>query len=59
MTSPGDWRMIASITGLRMGREGAAALCYGRGDEVKQHKFWAGAMIFCMVMLVYTGKKHK
>ena len=26
---------------------------------MKQHKFWAWAMIGCLVMLFYTGKHHK
>ena len=25
---------------------------------MKQHKFWAYAMIFCALMAVYTGKKR-
>ena len=25
---------------------------------VKQHRFWAWAMAFCMLMVFYTGKKH-
>lgn len=26
--------------------------------EMKQHKFWAYAMVVCAVMAIYTGKKH-
>lgn len=25
---------------------------------MKQHKFWAYAMVFCAVMAVWTGRKH-
>lgn len=27
-------------------------------STMKQHKFWAYAMIFCAIMAVYTGRKH-
>lgn len=26
---------------------------------MKNHKFWAWAMIFCLFMTVYTGYEHK
>ncbi|WP_366766160.1 DUF6219 family protein [uncultured Flavonifractor sp.] len=26
---------------------------------MKHHKFWAWASVFCMLMCIYTGKKHK
>lgn len=25
---------------------------------MKQHRFWAYAMVFCAVMAVWTGRKH-
>ncbi|HEY9574722.1 MAG TPA: hypothetical protein VIR32_04235 [Lachnospiraceae bacterium] len=25
---------------------------------MKQHKFWAGAMLVCMIMVFITGHKH-
>ena len=25
---------------------------------MKQHRFWAYAMVVCAVMAIYTGKKH-
>lgn len=31
---------------------------YG-GYRMKQHRFWAGAMLVCMLMLIYTGHKHR
>ncbi|WP_420319481.1 DUF6219 family protein [Faecalicatena contorta] len=27
--------------------------------KMKQHKFWAWAAVFCFVMAIYTGHKHK
>ncbi|MDE6621300.1 MAG: hypothetical protein K2K74_12605 [Lachnospiraceae bacterium] len=27
--------------------------------SMKQHKFWAWATVICMVMVIYTGHKHK
>jgi len=26
---------------------------------MKQHRFWAWAAVFCMVMVFYTGYEHK
>lgn len=26
---------------------------------MKNHKFWAWAMVFCMIMVIYTGYEHK
>lgn len=26
---------------------------------MKQHRFWAWAAVFCMVMVMITGYKHK
>ncbi|MGN0159199.1 MAG: hypothetical protein ACI39W_08695 [Brotaphodocola sp.] len=26
---------------------------------MKQHKFWAWAMIVCLIMAIYTGYEHK
>ncbi|WP_366935164.1 DUF6219 family protein [Flavonifractor sp.] len=26
---------------------------------MKHHKFWAWASVFCMLMCIYTGKKHR
>lgn len=26
---------------------------------MKQHKFWAAAATFCMIMACITGKRHK
>ncbi|WP_207645511.1 hypothetical protein [Marvinbryantia formatexigens] len=31
----------------------------GEVISMKQHRFWAWAMVVCLVMLFYTGKKHK
>ena len=27
--------------------------------HMKNHKFWAWAMIVCLIMTVYTGYEHK
>ena len=27
-------------------------------SAMKQHKFWAYAMVVCAIMAVYTGRKH-
>ena len=27
--------------------------------QMKNHKFWAGALVVCLVMTFYTGYKHK
>jgi len=26
---------------------------------MKNHKFWAWALVFCLFMTIYTGYKHK
>ncbi|WP_408606123.1 DUF6219 family protein [Kineothrix alysoides] len=26
---------------------------------MKHHKYWAWAMVFCLIMTIYTGHKHK
>ncbi|MFR6292005.1 MAG: DUF6219 family protein [Peptococcaceae bacterium] len=26
---------------------------------MKQHRFWAYASLVCMILAIYTGKKHK
>lgn len=31
----------------------------GEVVSMKQHRFWACAMVVCLVMIFYTGKKHK
>lgn len=28
-------------------------------DGMKQHRFWALAMVFCLGMTLYTGYRHK
>ena len=30
----------------------------GGASAMKQHKFWAYAMVVCAIMAVYTGRKH-
>ena len=30
-----------------------------KGESMKQHRFWAWAAVICMLMCIYTGKKHK
>lgn len=30
-----------------------------RRNIMKQHKFWAAAATFCMIMACITGKKHR
>ena len=27
--------------------------------DMKQHRFWAWAALFCFFMVMYTGYKHK
>lgn len=39
-------------------RRGLPAIVTKEGI-MKQHKFWAFAMLFCMAMLFYTGYQHK
>ncbi len=29
------------------------------GENMKQHRFWAWAAVFCMFMVMITGYKHK
>ncbi len=29
------------------------------GVRMKKHRFWAWAMIVCLLMTVYTGYKHQ
>ena len=29
------------------------------GMTLKQHRFWAWSALFCMMMLLITGYKHK
>ena len=29
------------------------------GIQMKNHKFWAWAMVVCLIMTIYTGYEHK
>ena len=31
----------------------------GRSGAMKNHRFWAWAMVVCLFMTLYTGYKHK
>lgn len=35
------------------------SLPYGGGVNMKAHKFWAWGAVICMVMVMFTGYKHK
>lgn len=50
-----------TIENLRGGSKLPTILLKGNPHEriaMKQHRFWAYAMIVCALMCVYTGKKH-
>ncbi len=44
--------------GKRIRSPNATGATHPRGGGMKQHKFWAYAMVFCAVMAVWTGRKH-
>ena len=38
---------------------GTTVVIIMEGNSMKNHKFWAWAMVICLLMTIYTGYEHK